>query len=290
MKQFMKKTLFPILIATSLFAVGCDEKKQPENVLAPQTLNDVADPVVAKIPATKIKPAFAVFSSTSGMIHVLMKPVSGPADFAYQNICPAGSQPFGIADINFGGKLYCNNASTRSIQAMDLASNAELYTWNWPADIRGTPIWNIGRWQSDKDVGLTAYDSTKGVFHVFNSGDKNFVLSHSFEFGGTDNGTLPLVGDWDGQGTDSIGVYRTAMKQVFLRNALDAGVADVSFGFGDVSLEADALPTSVNVDKTAVIAMYSSNAALVVFSPADNSPAQFLFGAPSESKQVIPVR
>ena len=63
---------------------------------------------------------------------------------------------------------------------------------------------------------------------------------------------IPLAGDWDGDGQDSLGVHRGA--QFLLRNDLSNGVADKSFVFGRV----DDLPlvgefNGVEVDDVAVV-------------------------------------
>jgi len=53
----------------------------------------------------------------------------------------------------------------------------------------------------------------------------------SFYFG--DPGDLPLLGDWDCDGTDTPGLYRQADGYVYLRNSNTQGIADVRFFFGD---------------------------------------------------------
>jgi len=44
-------------------------------------------------------------------------------------------------------------------------------------------------------------------------------------------GDQPVVGDWDGNGTDTIGVYRNA--RFLLRNSNTIGFADIVFGLGN---------------------------------------------------------
>ena len=53
----------------------------------------------------------------------------------------------------------------------------------------------------------------------------------SFYFG--DPGDLPLVGDWDCNGVDTVGVYRQSDAHVYLRNSNSQGIADIRFFFGD---------------------------------------------------------
>ena len=43
---------------------------------------------------------------------------------------------------------------------------------------------------------------------------------------------MPLCGDWDGDGVDSIGVYRPSQRRFFLRNSNSLGFADIDFEFG----------------------------------------------------------
>ena len=40
----------------------------------------------------------------------------------------------------------------------------------------------------------------------------------------------PLVGDWDGNGVDTVGIYRNGA--FYLRNSNSAGTADLAFGYG----------------------------------------------------------
>ena len=64
------------------------------------------------------------------------------------------------------------------------------------------------------------------------------IGSTSFSFGTA--GDLPLTGDWNGDGTDTIGVWRAG--KVYLRNTTGGGPAEISFGFGragDVPIAGD---------------------------------------------------
>ena len=283
------------IVSAMLLMVGCSKDK-PEESTDTDNQAQVPAPAASAEPApvsSNAKPAFAIFSFDTGMIDILMKPESAPADISIKNICPAGSQPFGLADLEFGGKLYCNDTTSRSISVMDLASKAELFTWSWPASVQGMPTWAIGRWNKGTDVGLTAYDSGAGVFHIYDSAEKSFVLRGSFEYGGTDPSLSPLVGDWDGDGADSVGVYRSSSQQMDLRNALDAGIADISFRFVEKSAEPQDLAVTVNTEKGSLAALYSDSKGAVTTGssdPATRPQTVFLFGAPEQKKSVVPVR
>jgi hypothetical protein len=54
-----------------------------------------------------------------------------------------------------------------------------------------------------------------------------------------DRNWIPLVGDWDGNGTDTIGLFDPSSCTWYLRNSLATGFADYTFGCGDPSLVAD---------------------------------------------------
>lgn len=41
---------------------------------------------------------------------------------------------------------------------------------------------------------------------------------------------IPLVGDWDGNGNDTVGVYRNS--KFYLRNSNTAGPANLAFNYG----------------------------------------------------------
>lgn len=45
-------------------------------------------------------------------------------------------------------------------------------------------------------------------------------------------GWLPVVGDWDGNGTDTIGLYHQPTGTFFLKNSDTAGAADLTFSYG----------------------------------------------------------
>lgn len=78
-------------------------------------------------------------------------------------------------------------------------------------------------------VGL--FRRSDGFFYLRNSLTSGFA-DVAFFFGqGND---IPLSGDWDGDGTTTIGVFRivSGAATFFLRNSNSAGFADVSFSFG----------------------------------------------------------
>jgi Tol biopolymer transport system component len=57
------------------------------------------------------------------------------------------------------------------------------------------------------------------------------AADYSFLFG--DAGDKPVVGDWDGDGVDEIGLHRESSGFFYYRNTLTTGIADGQFYFGD---------------------------------------------------------
>ena len=53
-----------------------------------------------------------------------------------------------------------------------------------------------------------------------------------YGFGPAGLGWNPLAGDWNGDGTDTIGLYDPANGFFFLKNMHAPGPADVVFGYG----------------------------------------------------------
>ena len=54
-----------------------------------------------------------------------------------------------------------------------------------------------------------------------------------FSFGFGNPGDVPFVGDFDGDGVDTVGLYRQSTGFVYFRNSLTTGTADLSFFYGD---------------------------------------------------------
>ena len=74
---------------------------------------------------------------------------------------------------------------------------------------------------------LGAVDPTTGQWHLRN--DSGGVTT--FYFGNP--GDYPFMGDWDGDGVDTPGLYRQSDGYAYLRNSNTQGIADIKFFFGD---------------------------------------------------------
>ena len=74
---------------------------------------------------------------------------------------------------------------------------------------------------------IGVFRPSNGVIFLKNSNSSGFAdVTLNYGMGGD----YPVVGDWDGNGTDTIGVYRNGT--FLLRNSNTNGFADLSFAFG----------------------------------------------------------
>ncbi len=79
------------------------------------------------------------------------------------------------------------------------------------------------------------YNSSTGTFYLRNSNSAG-VANVVFRYGPTGRGWVPLVGDWDGNGTDTVGLYSPASGTFHLRNSNSAGVANMAFRYGPANV------------------------------------------------------
>lgn len=86
-------------------------------------------------------------------------------------------------------------------------------------------------------AGVGVIDPAQGFWWLR---DPHSGSTTGFYFGNP--GDVPFMGDWDGDGIDTPGLYRQADGYVYLRNTNTQGIADVSFFFGnpgDIPLPGD---------------------------------------------------
>ncbi|QPC84018.1 hypothetical protein G4Y79_06455 [Phototrophicus methaneseepsis] len=97
---------------------------------------------------------------------------------------------------------------------------------------------NLGTWSPSLDV-ITAdciatlnetfglYKEGQWLFYIVNGEQRQDVR---FQFGPQEPGWTPLVGDWNGDGTQGIGLYKDGTFK--LRSVTDEGVEDTEFTYG----------------------------------------------------------
>jgi Tol biopolymer transport system component len=144
-------------------------------------------------------------------------------------------------DVPFLGDWDCDGVATPGLFRL---SDAYAYLRNTNtvgiADIRfffGNPsdLPLAGDFNGDGCDTLSIYRPAEQRFYIINKLGKNEgglgQADYSFVFGNP--GDKPVVGDWDGDGIDEVGLHRASTGFFYYRNALDTGVADAQFYFGD---------------------------------------------------------
>ncbi len=162
---------------------------------------------------------------------VLWDPLLGQDDFYYGN---PGDVPFvgdwdgdGVETPGLyrqsDGYVYLRNSNSQGIA--DIA-----FFFGDPGDL---PL--VGDFDGDGDDTVSVYRPASSSVFVINelgSGDAGLgAADFYFVFG--DPGDAPFVGDFDGDGVDTVGLHRQSTGRVYFRNSLSTGIADADFVYGD---------------------------------------------------------
>jgi hypothetical protein len=144
-------------------------------------------------------------------------------------------------DVPFMGDWDCDTVTTpglfRTSEAFAYLRNSNS---QGIADIRfffGNPsdIPLAGDFNGDGCDTLSIYRPSEARFYIINKLGENEsglgAAEYSFLFGNPDD--KPVVGDWDGDGIDEIGLHRETTGFFYYRNTLTTGNADGQFYFGD---------------------------------------------------------
>ena len=145
------------------------------------------------------------------------------------------------SDIPFMGDWDCDGVDTPGLFRQ---SDAFAYLRNSNtqgiADLRfffGNPsdIPLAGDFNNDGCDTLSLYRPSTQEFFIINELGENEgglgAADFSFIFGNP--GDKPVVGDWDGDGIDEVGLHRESTGLFYWRNTLDTGIADGTIFFGD---------------------------------------------------------
>jgi len=121
------------------------------------------------------------------------------------------------------GYVYLRNSNTQGV------ADVKFYFGN-PGDI---PL--AGDFDNDGCDTVSLYRPSLQRFYIINElGSKDAGLGAAdywFLFGNP--GDKPVVGDWDGDGADEIGLHRESAGFFYFRDTLDTGIADGQFYFGN---------------------------------------------------------
>jgi hypothetical protein len=121
------------------------------------------------------------------------------------------------------GYVYLRNSNTGGF------ADVTFYFGN-PGDF---PI--AGDFDGDGCATVSIYRPSEARFYIINTlggADRGLgTAEHSFVFGG--EGDKPFVGDFDGDGIDTVGLHRETTGLVYYRNSHTTGSAEGQFTFGD---------------------------------------------------------
>ncbi len=95
----------------------------------------------------------------------------------------------------------------------------------------------VGDWNGDGIQTVGLYNSNLAALGVgrFLLRNSNDTGQHDIRFDFDIDGLVPLSGDWDRDGVDTIGTYNPATAEFKLRNANSAGAADLEFRYGPIA-------------------------------------------------------
>ncbi|MFQ5524422.1 MAG: hypothetical protein ACE5F5_12760, partial [Acidimicrobiia bacterium] len=121
------------------------------------------------------------------------------------------------------GYVYLRNSNTQGV------ADVKFFFGN-PGDI---PL--AGDFNGDGCDTVSIYRPSNQTFYIINrlgSDDKGLgAAEFSYVFGNP--GDVPFVGDFDGDGIETVGLHRASTGVVYFSNSHSQGVADAQFIFGD---------------------------------------------------------
>ena len=121
------------------------------------------------------------------------------------------------------GYVYLRNSNTQGI------ADIKFFFGN-PGDV---PL--AGDFNNDGCDTVSIYRPSNQTFYIINklgSGDQGLgAADFSYVFGNP--GDKPFVGDFNGNGTETVGLHRESTGLVYFRNTHTQGNADAQFFFGD---------------------------------------------------------
>ena len=121
------------------------------------------------------------------------------------------------------GYVYLRNSNTQG------AADTTFFFGN-PGDI---PL--VGDFNGNGKDTVSIFRQSEARVYVVNklgtNGGSLGAADYSFLFGNP--GDTPFVGDFNGDGIDTVGLHRASSGFVYFRNSLTQGMADWSFFYGD---------------------------------------------------------
>ncbi len=120
-------------------------------------------------------------------------------------------------------------------------------SYSAPPELAGlTPI--VGDWDASGVDDLGLYHPGNGTFHLLgDSGNGDLVVTSTFQLGLGGGTEIPLAGDWNGDGVDTVGLYSPPKDKFLLWDTNGAGAHDYDIPFAHLS---SAEPHPLTVKRT----------------------------------------
>jgi hypothetical protein len=137
----------------------------------------------------------------------------GDGSYAFSNLGPGSYTLRPVVPSGWATTAPDGGASTVSLAAGESAAGRDFGNHHYQLDTPGL------------------FDAESCTFYCRNSITTG-VADRTFSFGDPTAGWTVVVGDWDGDGDDSVGFFDPAASVWYLRDSLTAGYADWTFGYG----------------------------------------------------------
>jgi len=161
----------------------------------------------------------------------------------------------------------------------------------------GTPGANLlpvaGDWNADQKDGIGVYNPATSTF-LLRDANIGGVLNgdYTFSFGTPNAGWLPIAGDWDGNGRETVGLYDPASSHFYLRNSNTTGMSDIDFGFGTANGSLMPIAGDWDGDGTDTVGLYDESTETFYLKNANTqggADLTFKYGPSTITPPVIPV-
>ncbi|MBN2474337.1 MAG: cadherin-like domain-containing protein, partial [Pirellulales bacterium] len=132
-----------------------------------------------------------------------------------------------------------------------------------------------------RKVGL--YDSIRGKFYLQKPDAPKLESDTVFQYGPEAAGFIPLTGDWDGDGVDTVGLYDPRSSAFMLRNENSAGFANGHFLYGAAGAGWLPIVGDWNGDGIDTVGLYNPQASMFLLRNSNDTGVAdkaFLYGAP----------
>jgi hypothetical protein len=219
------------LIATATDAAGNTSAEASFSFTVNTSATDTTPPTVTSLVGASANPTSA---PSVDYTLTFSEPVSG-VDVSDFSLNVTGTiTGAAVSNVTGSGDTYTVTVNTGS---GDGTLGLEIPVTATIADLAGNPLAGLPYTGGEVFTVSVVQTFEKETIGVFRPADAGWFLRNSNSSGDPDIsinygvlGDYPVVGDWDGDGIDTIGIYRNGV--FFLSNSNTTGIADIVFAFG----------------------------------------------------------